>query len=188
LVQRLLYTLAQHMPERVRSAVLRSSNRPTRLTNAIHSFLNRLPGERFPVVACHGPLEGHWMRFDWHLLRSFMNSTWEPEVVKTISTGVQRGSVVADIGAHTGYYTLLRAKLVGPQRFVYSSEPVPENFEELSENIRLNHCEWVKALKKAAVERAGRVEAFVPAGEPFPETACITGHREAGIEVLKRFQ
>ena len=161
------------MPERVRSAVLGSPNRPTRLANAIHSFLNRLPGERFPVVACHGPLEGCRMRLDWHLHRSFMYGTWEPEVVKAISAEVQRGSVVADIGAHIGYYTLLLARLVGPQGIVYAFEPVPENFEALSENIRLNHCDWAKPLQMAVLEHAGHVEVSVPAGEPFPETASV---------------
>lgn len=44
-----------------------------------------------------------------------------------------------DIGAQFGYYSLLAAKLTGPDGMVFSFEPVPRNFEILIKNIEINN-------------------------------------------------
>jgi FkbM family methyltransferase len=48
---------------------------------------------------------------------------------------VGREDVVADAGAHVGYFTLVAAKYA---RRVLAVEPSPENFAQLERNIRLN--------------------------------------------------
>jgi FkbM family methyltransferase len=44
---------------------------------------------------------------------------------------IQRGSIVADVGAHRGTYTARMARLVGPPGHVHAFEPNPENLQEL---------------------------------------------------------
>jgi FkbM family methyltransferase len=73
----------------------------------------------------------------------------EPQVVAFIERVVQEGWVAADIGAFAGYYTLLLSKLVGPTGQVHSFEPVPENFELLDSNVKLNRCGNVAANQLA---------------------------------------
>jgi len=73
----------------------------------------------------------------------------EPQVVAFIERVVQEGWVAADIGAFAGYYTLLLSKLVGPTGQVHSFEPVPENFELLDFNVKLNRCGNVAANQLA---------------------------------------
>jgi len=48
------------------------------------------------------------------------------------------GSVVFDVGAHIGFFTLWFAKLVGPQGRVVAFEPCPQNTPLLDANVRLN--------------------------------------------------
>lgn len=70
---------------------------------------------------------------------------------KTITSG----SVVYDIGAHVGFYTLLAAGLVYPGGKVISFEPVPQNIYYLKEHLRLNRCSNVIVFESAVAERSG---------------------------------
>jgi FkbM family methyltransferase len=63
---------------------------------------------------------------------------------------VKPGSVVYDIGAHVGFYTLLASVLVGDQGKVFAFEPMPRNLRFLREHLRLNQHTNV-AIVEAAV-------------------------------------
>src|SRR2546428_1017603 len=63
---------------------------------------------------------------------------------------VRPGWVVADVGAHIGYYTVLFADLVGPRGRVYAYEPDHANFALLYRNVRLNRYRNV-FLERAAI-------------------------------------
>jgi len=65
------------------------------------------------------------------------------------------GSVVYDIGAHVGFYTLLAARLVSPGGKVFAFEPVPQNIYFLKEHLRLNRCSNVTVFEAAVAERSG---------------------------------
>lgn len=65
------------------------------------------------------------------------------------------GDVVADLGAHIGYFTLLLARRVGPEGHVYAFEPDPENFRLLRRNTRLNGYENVTCVNLAVGDRTG---------------------------------
>lgn len=49
--------------------------------------------------------------------------------------------VVLDIGANLGYYALMEASLVGSSGKVYAVEPVPDNYNLLVKNVKLNNFE-----------------------------------------------
>ena len=70
------------------------------------------------------------------IARSKIYETWETNVVCNY---VQKDSVVLDIGAHIGYYTLMLSKLVGAGGKVISFEPSPRNFDFLTQNLELNN-------------------------------------------------
>ena len=71
------------------------------------------------------------------------------------------GMVVLDIGANIGYYSLIAARIVGPNGKIYAFEPEPRNYELLVKNISLNGYTNVIPVQRAASNRYGRVRLFI---------------------------
>lgn len=63
---------------------------------------------------------------------------WEMWVTAAMMQSVRRGSVVADIGANLGYFTLLLADLTGAEGRVLSFEPNPGLARLLRKSIEVN--------------------------------------------------
>lgn len=63
---------------------------------------------------------------------------WELWVTKAMMRSVHRGSVVADIGANQGYFTLLLADLTGPTGRVLSFEPNPAMARLVRKSVEVN--------------------------------------------------
>jgi FkbM family methyltransferase len=108
------------------------------------------------------------MRVEWARYRCFAYGSWEPELIELVSKTVKSGFTVVDIGAHIGYYSLLFSRLVGPTGYVMAFEPVPKNFEFLSENIRLNNCTNIEAQNRAVLDRAQQIRIEMPENDPLP--------------------
>lgn len=53
-------------------------------------------------------------------------------------------SVVVDIGAHKGYFSLFAAKNLSKNSKIISYEPIPENYQTMKTNLKENHIENVK--------------------------------------------
>ncbi len=68
----------------------------------------------------------------------FLKGAWEPEVTKYIGSRIASGMTAIDVGADTGYYTLLFAKRVRRLGRVIAFEPIPSARKVLEDNIRLN--------------------------------------------------
>jgi FkbM family methyltransferase len=107
-----------------------------------------------PII--QGPLKGfRWVKGagnNGHWL-----GTYEKEKALFFSKLVQKGDVVFDVGAHTGYYTLLVSRLVGSKGKVYSFEPVARNIEYLKKHIKLNNCNNIEIIKAAITNHSGMV-------------------------------
>lgn len=67
---------------------------------------------------------------------------------------VSKSSVVYDIGAHVGFYTLLASELVGRGK-VIAFEPVPRNLKYLKKHLEVNHCENVIVIEAAVSDKSG---------------------------------
>lgn len=70
---------------------------------------------------------------------------------------VAASSVVFDIGAHVGFYTLLAAVLVGEKGRVFAFEPVPHNLVYLREHLRMNRITNVIIIEAAVSDHSGMV-------------------------------
>ncbi|MDR3548754.1 MAG: FkbM family methyltransferase [Candidatus Pacebacteria bacterium] len=81
----------------------------------------------------------------------------EPEAVDFLKTKV-RGTVF-DIGANYGWYSLIFS---GWANVVYSFEPIPSTYKELTDNIALNESKNIIALNSALGNRNEDVEFFCP--------------------------
>jgi len=99
------------------------------------------------------------MRVEWSRFRAYIYGTWESEVVRALTEVVQEGFVAIDVGAHHGYYALILSRLVGSKGSVIAFEPIPSNFQILTENINLNRCANVEVVNKAVSNKSARLEA-----------------------------
>lgn len=156
-VEKIISRVAEYIPLRIKVALRGDRAAPSRLANTIHSFLNRLVTERYPILPCGGVLKGFRMRVDWQLHRSFAYGSWEPEVVRSIQDHVHPGTRVLDIGAQSGFYSLLLSRLVGPEGMVFAFEPLPANFRILEENLSLNSIQNVMIRREAVSDLSGNI-------------------------------
>ena len=81
--------------------------------------------------------------------------SYEYPIRKAYERYVGLGSIVLDIGAHVGYYTLLASKLVGPDGHVYAFEPLPENVKYLHRHLELNRISNVTLFEGAVSDKSG---------------------------------
>ena len=93
-------------------------------------------------------------------LRLSLWGEYEPLETRLFTSHIQNGHVVLDIGANIGYYTLLAARLVGPQGAVYAFEPDPDNFALLQKNIYQNGYQNVVLENQAVANENGKIELF----------------------------
>jgi len=70
---------------------------------------------------------------------------------------VRPGDIVYDIGAHTGFYTLLASVLAGPTGRVVAFEPFPRNLAYLRKHLALNHVRNTVVMEGAVYDDEGEV-------------------------------
>lgn len=80
---------------------------------------------------------------------------------------VQDHSLVVDIGANIGAYSLFSATTAA-DTMVYALEPMPETYRLFLENIRLNNLEKkIIPFNAAIAGKSGRRKLFIKQGSPF---------------------
>jgi len=76
-------------------------------------------------------------------------------------------SVLFDIGANEGFYTLIMAQ-TSPNATIYAFEPNPIAFNKLQENIKLNNLKNVKLFNTAVTQTSGQVKLeYIPEITPI---------------------
>jgi FkbM family methyltransferase len=89
---------------------------------------------------------------------SFLNNGYYEHAEQNFCAAyLKPGMTAFDVGASHGFYTLLFAKLSGPD-FVYAFEPEEGNFARLRLNLELNSFLAVHASPVAVVNEPGEVE------------------------------
>lgn len=62
----------------------------------------------------------------------------EVKIQRWFAKAIKKGSIIYDIGAYIGFYSLLAGRLTGPTGKVYAFEPIPHNVERIKTHILLN--------------------------------------------------
>lgn len=179
-MKNLIIAAGKLVPPGLRRRITGGGYSPSWFATAIHSVLNKLPGEKYPVISCGGPLKGYRMKVEWDRYRCFAYGNWEPEIRELVIKSVQPGSVAVDVGAHIGYYSLLFSRLVGPAGHVYSFEPVPSNFSFLTENLRMNNCANVEAVNRAVLDGQRQIRIDAPKDDPLPIGVSFANPKNEG--------
>jgi len=101
---------------------------------------------------------------------------------RVFSESIGRGMTVLDLGAHIGYYTLIAAKLVGPEGKVFAFEPEPQNFSLLERNVALNGYKNVTLVQKAVSDKTGIAEFYLDT-ESWGHSLSPIGRSKESISV-----
>jgi FkbM family methyltransferase len=72
----------------------------------------------------------------------------EAEISLLMLRAIHPGDFVVDVGANVGVFTVLMAKLVGPNGLVLAVEPDAYNLKMLRNNIRINNLNNVRVIEK----------------------------------------
>jgi FkbM family methyltransferase len=76
---------------------------------------------------------------DWLMIGVYFGGVeYEPATTRYITEHLGPGQVFLDIGANSGYFTLLAAERVGASGHVYAFEPNPPVFDALARHVALN--------------------------------------------------
>ena len=161
--------LATMLPAAGRVAALRRRLRPvfTRLLSSGTTLEATLPdGERIALVPAH------------------RHVTWNPDEYRAFKAAVRPGSIVFDVGANAGAYTVLFAQWVGSGGHVYAFEPDGRAFDGLTAHLRLNGvAEWTTASSAAVLDRPGSASLVVSDSPGGSRVASALGIDGAGRKV-----
>jgi FkbM family methyltransferase len=134
-------------------------------------------------------LSGYCRGLRWTLgssLYSCWLGTYELDKQRKLAEFIREGMTVLDIGANTGFYTLLFAKAVGPSGHVYAFEPFPANAEQLARHVRINNLENV-TLMSAAVSQSPGTASFAAGSTPYSGTLADAGTIEVPTVSIDHF-
>ena len=92
----------------------------------------------------------------------YFQGHYELEITDLIKRTLKPGDTFVDIGANTGYYTVLASLLVGARGAVHSFEPIPYIFSEMQSNVSLNSLSNVFLNQVALCEDEIEVDIFLP--------------------------
>lgn len=94
---------------------------------------------------------------DWLGQYVYLTGAYEPPTAHVISTLLNPGDIFIDVGANSGFFTLLASRRVGPTGRVLSFEPLPSMRSRITENIALNEMKNVTLHAVALSNSVGEV-------------------------------
>lgn len=142
------------------SSVLRTVGRLSARHAGLHRLTSRMR-QAGPVTIRRGPASGMRIWSDGRSNLGYSLGTTELAVQAALEAHVRRGQVCYDIGANVGFFTMIAARLVGPEGHVYAFEPLPENAAALRRNRDLNKLEQVEVVQAAVSDYAGEASLVV---------------------------
>lgn len=110
----------------------------------------------------------------------FWYGYYEKDAILTWEQMVNTDAVVLDIGANTGYYSIIAAR---KSRHIYAFEPGSSNRKKLEENIKLNRLTNVSVLPYAVSDKEGQTELFIAVDDntgmnSLEQPGNFSGHKE----------
>jgi len=145
-----------------------------RLTKQLWPFRRGydLPNHLGAFAAKHGFIKPVWFEFQPGLrmqlnIRELIHETilfegiWDPQLTEFIKTHLNPGDVFIDMGAHSGYFTLLAARGVTSSGKVLSVEPNPIVFEQLVKNVEASNLSNVIPEQVACGDSKGQLVLYI---------------------------
>jgi FkbM family methyltransferase len=120
-----------------------------------------------PYRLWFGPLRGMKMYYDPSINFHAIRGLWDGEIFSLLNKIFVRGSllpndsVVADVGANIGYYTMWFATGVAAKGSVYAFEPSAETLTLLTNNLKLNDIRNAEVIACACGDHVGTADFFI---------------------------
>ncbi|WP_299416259.1 FkbM family methyltransferase [Acaryochloris sp. IP29b_bin.148] len=83
-------------------------------------------------------------------------NNFEVQELSFFERSIQEGSVVFDIGANGGLYSLIASRKAGKSGNIYAFEPGKAELEILHRNLSINSCDNVEVIEKAVSDHSGQ--------------------------------
>jgi len=96
-----------------------------------------------------GPAAGIWLKLNPRTGGDTLEGAGEIEVQHALQKHVVPGMMFYDVGANIGFFSMLAARLVGPDGGVTAFEADPEIVARLHEHAARNQFSWVRVEGKA---------------------------------------
>jgi FkbM family methyltransferase len=120
----------------------------------------RLPG---------GLGKGLWFCLNPRFEQGYINGDHEPWVQEVLKARLRRGDCFYDVGAHTGFFSVIAARLVGEKGSVVAMEADPQNAALLRANVARNGMTQVRLIAAAIWSFSGELR-FTQASEASNRT------------------
>lgn len=153
-------------------------------------YLPKTPYAKFEV-------QGHRMlvKMQRNMIESmYYRGVYEPETTEYMKQNIKSGDVVVDVGANVGYFTLIMAKLVGPNGTVYAFEPNEELCAILRWNVLSNgYRDRVNIFPYAVTDFIGKAKFFLNLGhgqsslQPRKGTTSIVEAQTTTLDAILPF-
>jgi FkbM family methyltransferase len=112
-----------------------------------------------------------------------VRGTLEPPVQEALRRLLAPGAVFFDVGANIGFFTILGARLVGPQGRVVAFEPVPACARAVARNIELNGFGQAEIREQAVGARSGSARLLVVGEASWSHLASTGRHADVREEI-----
>ena len=100
---------------------------------------------------------------------------WQEQYTDKFAESISPSSVVYDVGANAGWYTLLASELAGPRGKVVAFEPLPSELRYLKGNVKINHCTNVQIIEAAISDSEGTATFFAVADGTLGSLSPVYG-------------
>lgn len=104
-----------------------------------------------------GPSKGLWIQVNPRTGQNVRKGLGEPEVQSALVQHLRPGMTFYDLGANIGFFSLMAARLVGPQGHVFSFEADPEIAARLRENLARNRFPNARVEQRAVWSESSTV-------------------------------
>jgi FkbM family methyltransferase len=153
------------------------------LTSLLEKWIRRISATHpWPLKR---PLDGCFLRIQTPDQQQYVFGQRETDVPDAIISLVKPGWVCVDVGAHIGYFTLLLAKLVGPEGRVVAFEADRDNADLLRVNVSLNGYQERVRVEQRAVSDGSQDSVTLYAGpSSFQASILPKGSRIAEVPAI----
>src|SRR5262245_22357891 len=116
-----------------------------------------------------GPLRGSKLQYDHQINFHSVLGLWDTETLQLLdrvfvkSCLLPKDSIVADVGANIGYYTLWFSKIAVSAGKVFAFEPNPDVLRILRTNLELNRVNNAVVVEAACGDNTGTADFYVAA-------------------------
>jgi len=110
---------------------------------------------------------------------------WEPELTDILKKYVKSGMRVFDVGANSGFHTILLGSLLGDTGEVHSFEPVTYYRKMLEENIKINNFTNIVVNDKGLSDSTQELEIKFSKDNASLHVLLASNHQIEKIQLIK---